>query len=74
MAESGSTSSGVRDRVTSLLAELGVASPVLAVADLSAPLGVVRGVLGVFEMAFGSVSHGAPPRWRVGGRTSRPIP
>jgi aminoglycoside phosphotransferase len=45
VAESGSTSSGVRDRVTSLLAELGVASPVLAVADLSARLGVVQGVL-----------------------------
>jgi hypothetical protein len=45
VAESGSTSSGVRDRVASLLAELGVASPVLAVADLSARLGVVQGVL-----------------------------
>ncbi|MGY1715070.1 hypothetical protein ACI78R_11480 [Geodermatophilus sp. SYSU D01106] len=45
MADNGSTSSGVRDRVTSLLAELGVTQPVTAVADLSARLGVVQGVL-----------------------------
>ncbi|MGY1652113.1 hypothetical protein [Geodermatophilus sp. SYSU D01119] len=45
MADSGSTSSGVRDRVASLLAELGVTQPVTAVADLSARLGVVQGVL-----------------------------
>jgi aminoglycoside phosphotransferase len=47
--ETGSTSSGTssagRERVASLLAELGVAEPVVAVADLSARLGVVQGVL-----------------------------
>ncbi|WP_093578036.1 hypothetical protein [Geodermatophilus amargosae] len=45
----GSTSSGTAaaagERVVSLLAELGVAEPVVAVADLSARLGVVQGVL-----------------------------
>ncbi len=45
MADSEPTSSGIRDRVTSLLAELGVAQPVLAVSDLSVALGAVRGVL-----------------------------
>jgi hypothetical protein len=45
VADSEPTSSGARDRVTSLLAELGVAEPVLAVSDLSGALGAVRGVL-----------------------------
>ncbi len=48
MAASGAPSgpsSGLRDRVTSLLTELGVSAPVLAVTDLSARLGVVQGVL-----------------------------
>jgi aminoglycoside phosphotransferase len=42
---SSGAASAIRDRVTSLLAELGVTQPVLAVADLSARAGVVQGVL-----------------------------
>ncbi|MGY1731857.1 hypothetical protein ACI798_10055 [Geodermatophilus sp. SYSU D01045] len=42
---SSGTASGARDRVVSLLAELGVSDPVLGVTDLSARVGVVQGVL-----------------------------
>ncbi len=39
------TAAGLRSRVTSLLTELGVTSPVLSVTDLTSRLGVVQGVL-----------------------------